>query len=132
MQIGLGHGADVDEHAAELAAAAALLLERFLELLLRDQLLLEQQVAETNALAMFGRHGHLSAVELPSADKRSAAGCDDPRPVVVVVDDDRPQQDHELGLRFDLSSAAEQALEPRHAAEHTAIENSMLAATSCA
>ena len=53
----LGDRADIDEHAAELAAALALLLERLLELLLGDQLLLEQQVAEADALAGFGSHG---------------------------------------------------------------------------
>ncbi len=57
VQIGFGDRADVDQHAAELAAAAALLRERLLQLLLRDQLLLEQQIAEANALARFGCHG---------------------------------------------------------------------------
>jgi hypothetical protein len=42
VQIGLGHGADVDENAPQLAAAAPLFLERFLQVLLRDQLFFEQ------------------------------------------------------------------------------------------
>src|SRR5256885_9125993 len=45
-------------------------------------------------------------------------GLDDPRPVVVAVDDDGSQQDHELRLDLDLARAAEQLLEPRYAAEH--------------
>ena len=58
VQIRLGNGADVDQHAAELAAAHALLRERVLQLLLGDQLLLEQQIAEPDAF--FALRGHVS------------------------------------------------------------------------
>ena len=116
MQIRLGNGADVDQHAAELAAARALLVERFLELLLGDQLLLEQQVSEPDALAGFGGQG----ASARGSERREAIRrrLDDSRPVVVVVHDDRPEQDHELGLRLDLAGAAEQPLQARESSEH--------------
>ena len=45
LQIHLGDGAHVDEHAAELAASLSLLDERGGKLLLGDQFLLEQEIS---------------------------------------------------------------------------------------
>ena len=56
VQLLFAHQAHVGEHAAELAAAALLFVERALQLLVREQLLLEQQLAEPNLLAAVLAH----------------------------------------------------------------------------
>ncbi len=80
VQVGFRHRADVDQHAAELAAAHALLGERVLELLLGNQLLLEKQIAEADAFPLLGHGCGLSAPGRPTTSGRKAPGRTTPDP----------------------------------------------------
>jgi hypothetical protein len=110
MQIRLRNRANVDERTPELASRIALFSERLLELRFGDQLLLEKQVAKPNTFARCRLLGHRrrALLEVRAHVRDTSSGrLNDTRPVGIVVNDDRPQENDELCLGLELACAAE-------------------------